>query len=406
MWARRKRTMAWVMRSAALIALMVGNTPVAASGAILRLLPSPAITDGASGQATVNVQVQDPTDIAIYSLGIRYDPAIIDATVLPGADLDGCAFGANDTVAGKICLLITCHPALQTPNAVIATLSLKGNATAVSGLQFDSSGCEDPELAPGGCWLADDYGTPLSCGAFGGSVEVIPTATPTPSMTATPTVTPTATVTPTLAPPLSLNPVPATPAVALSGGIACVGLKLDGEIAGATGVESTFDLGGAESLVFGACKIHPGVGTTSAYGKELFQTSIGDGVEEITVAGSSVELPRGIVFACPITVQPGTANGLYPIGSSVEAFDAQNAPIANAMAGTVAVRVGSCVGDCNGDGEVRLGEVQRCLSHFLGQDLCAPETVESACPAADSNHDGRVSIGEVTQCVNRFIGSC
>ncbi len=63
------------------------------------------------------------------------------------------------------------------------------------------------------------------------------------------------------------------------------------------------------------------------------------------------------------------------------------------------VSVNACEGDCDGDGEVGLGEAVQCVNLFLGAPL-------SRCQSADTNHDGEVSIGEVTQCVQRVVHGC
>ncbi len=53
-------------------------------------------------------------------------------------------------------------------------------------------------------------------------------------------------------------------------------------------------------------------------------------------------------------------------------------------------------GDCNGNGSVTIGEVQRAINMFLGQE--AP-----AC-TADGNGSGGVTIGEVQRVINAFLG--
>jgi N-acetylneuraminic acid mutarotase len=53
-------------------------------------------------------------------------------------------------------------------------------------------------------------------------------------------------------------------------------------------------------------------------------------------------------------------------------------------------------GDCNGDGTVSIGEVQKAINMFLG--TLAPDC------GADFNGDGSVSIGEVQKVINGFLG--
>ncbi len=56
----------------------------------------------------------------------------------------------------------------------------------------------------------------------------------------------------------------------------------------------------------------------------------------------------------------------------------------------------SLPGDCNGDGMVSIGEVQRAINMFLG--------IEPPGCNADANGDGMVSIGEVQRVINAFLG--
>ena len=53
-------------------------------------------------------------------------------------------------------------------------------------------------------------------------------------------------------------------------------------------------------------------------------------------------------------------------------------------------------GDCDGNGTVSIGEVQRAINMFLG--------LAAAGCGADCNNDGQVSIGEVQKVINAFLG--
>jgi len=68
--------------------------------------------------------------------------------------------------------------------------------------------------------------------------------------------------------------------------------------------------------------------------------------------------------------------------------------------GVVRVEGRPCVGDCDRNGEVSLGEVQRAFNIFLG--TAALET----CAAADGNNDGEVTLGEVQVAFNNFLNGC
>ena len=52
-------------------------------------------------------------------------------------------------------------------------------------------------------------------------------------------------------------------------------------------------------------------------------------------------------------------------------------------------------GDCDGDGQVSIGEVQKAINMFLG-------LLPVGC-GVDCNGDGTVSIGEVQKVINAFL---
>ena len=56
----------------------------------------------------------------------------------------------------------------------------------------------------------------------------------------------------------------------------------------------------------------------------------------------------------------------------------------------------SLPGDCDGDGAVSIGEVQKAINMFLG-------TLAPGC-GVDCNENGVVSIGEVQKVINGFLG--
>jgi PKD repeat protein len=65
--------------------------------------------------------------------------------------------------------------------------------------------------------------------------------------------------------------------------------------------------------------------------------------------------------------------------------------------GTIAVSPPPIPGDCDGSGEVTIGEVQKAINMFL-------ETLAPGC-GVDCNGDGSVSIGEVQKVINAFLGT-
>lgn len=61
----------------------------------------------------------------------------------------------------------------------------------------------------------------------------------------------------------------------------------------------------------------------------------------------------------------------------------------------------ACTGDCNGDGQVTVGEVIRMVNVALGEI-----TGVEACPAADTDRDGNVDIREILQAVQNVLEGC
>jgi hypothetical protein len=85
--------------------------------------------------------------------------------------------------------------------------------------------------------------------------------------------------------------------------------------------------------------------------------------------------------------------------------DAAGAPIATSD-GVGTIRVTGCNGDCDGSGNVSIGEVVKALNVFGNVLLCYAAEPTRNCPVADSDHSGQVSIGEVVQSLNRFGNGC
>ncbi|HYD46782.1 MAG TPA: hypothetical protein VEB21_00450, partial [Terriglobales bacterium] len=99
-----------------------------------------------------------------------------------------------------------------------------------------------------------------------------------------------------------------------------------------------------------------------------------------------------------------------PLGDSAvqlsgAAADAAGLPIAVAAAAADA-RVIRCGGDCDGSGQVNIGEVVRAINQFGGIPICGGAQPVRACPAADRDRDGVVSIGEVQASLLNFGSGC
>jgi hypothetical protein len=60
----------------------------------------------------------------------------------------------------------------------------------------------------------------------------------------------------------------------------------------------------------------------------------------------------------------------------------------------------SCVGDCNGDGEVTINEL------ITGVNIALGASPVSSCPAIDANGNGEVTINELISAVNNALNGC
>lgn len=136
----------------------------------------------------------------------------------------------------------------------------------------------------------------------------------------------------------------------------------------------------------------------------ISRTSYPDGREAIVVAGEQ-DLPSGPLFTCQLQIAAETASGVQPLTVAASAVDESDAAIPLATVSSV-LEITSCNADCDGNGEVNIGEVIKAMNHFGGLPLChAPEPSRS-CPAADSDYDGQVTIGEIVQSLSRFGSTC
>ncbi len=137
-----------------------------------------------------------------------------------------------------------------------------------------------------------------------------------------------------------------------------------------------------------------------------------EGVRGIVIALDNLgEITDGtVLYTC--SVKAGATDGDFdltcPAGDGVEApfAPAQAAPPPDGAlldttcaSGTFTVGAqGGCVGDCNSNDEVTLGEVQRSFNVFLGANL-------TECQNADENKNGEVTLGEVQRAFNTFLGT-
>ncbi len=69
-------------------------------------------------------------------------------------------------------------------------------------------------------------------------------------------------------------------------------------------------------------------------------------------------------------------------------------------------QLSECVGDCNGDGTVRINEVVRLVDAVLSAVCPIPEgcTVDP-CLGLDENDDGGISVNELNSAVSRVVAA-
>jgi hypothetical protein len=187
----------------------------------------------------------------------------------------------------------------------------------------------------------------------------------------------------------------------LSGGRVCVSglLTSNGSTVISASNELTFN-----SAIFSieSCFINAALSP----GKSLTRTTLGPGMERITISGGTGTLPNGILYACTLTIAAATANGSYTVDNTPGAvgLGGTNFPTTG-VDGTI--HVTGCGGDCDGNGTVSIGEVSRARGLFLGEPLCNPGNVNLSCPVADMTNNGTVSIGEVSRSQCLFLsGGC
>ena len=299
-----------------------------------------------------------------FDFEVTYNSAVVRATqVTLGAQASGCQFAANLTTPGVAVISIGCGTPIS-GSGTIANILFDPIAPGTANLAFQS--CQRDETA---------------CSAATGG-----TAT----LSGCPTIS------------LSPTAIGALPSNGTTQGRACMGARLtqNGNNAAATTTDITFD----SRFMFSACTKNP-VLSDKTVATQLTPGSP-NSVLRVTVSGSTTVLPTGPLFVCTFRT-PVVATlplGAYPFLNSSTATTPAGLAI-GALGGNAQVRVTACSGDCDGNGIVPIGEVQRALNEFGGLPLCNPGEPALSCPTADANNNGGVAIGEVQSSLNRFSGN-
>lgn len=251
--------------------------------------------------------------------------------------------------------------------------------TCDGGDQLDCDGCSQfCQVENCGSGFTCSCHSRLGCGELI-ACHPAPTDTPTPTNTPSPTPTPSPAIV-------------VADAAARPGGTLCLAARLEN---GAAPLSTVNDIGYSAaspfSLSFSSVLIHPAIGPGTAPDKHVSGVS-NSGSDRFTVAGvNMVGIPDGFLYTAKYAIPAGAPPGAYKVPLPAPGFE---------------VVLTTCSGDCDGNGFVSLGEVQRCASMFLGQPLCDVSQPYINCPVADADNLGSVSLSEVEACVVSYLVGC
>ncbi len=194
----------WVVMLAALIAwrgIAAAQVRTLTVSPSVRLVPT-------GGTASVDLVVDDATDLLAADIGIVYDGSVLSVQPAGATTATGCFLTANMAPDGNICLGLACTNPLMGTNVTLASIQFSNITammppgpdapTGISAVTISSAGCHGSTPPAGGCLLNDNSPDDDSCLVSNGLINVgaPPTATPT-TVSATPTSVPTVTATAT-----------------------------------------------------------------------------------------------------------------------------------------------------------------------------------------------------------------
>ncbi len=194
-------------------------------------------------------------------------------------------------------------------------------------------------------------------------------------------------------PPPQFEVDPVDVPAALPGGFACLPVKVRGTMP--LSAQSRLDYNPSFAS-FVSAAINPAIGPGSVPDKALTHQHLGCAApnqcaEQFTVSGTNaVPIPDGVLYTAIFLVDPSVPDGTSPLAQIPGA----------------SLKVTSCNGDCSGNAQVSIGEVQKVVNLFLGAPLCNGADISKSCPVADMDRNGIVSLGEIQQAVLRFFSNC
>ena len=146
-------------------------------------------------------------------------------------------------------------------------------------------------------------------------------------------------------------------------------------------------------LTFSSAQIGP---AGSDAGKNLNSSTPSAGVVRLGLLGiNATPIGDGDVAYVTFTVAGGAA-GSTTLNHICGASDCTGVALAMSCPGGLITFSTGIPGDCDNNGQVSIGEVQKAINMFLG-------TLAPGC-GVDCNGDGTVSIGEVQKVINGFLG--
>lgn len=136
--------------------------------------------------------------------------------------------------------------------------------------------------------------------------------------------------------------------------------------------------------------------SASEAGKSISATVVSPGLLRIAIIGINVTpMGDGVVAEVRFHTAQGAA-GSTTLDHACGATDCQGVVLGMACPGGTVTFTSGVPGDCDNDGSVSIGEVQKAVNMFLG-------LIPVDC-GVDCNDDGAVSIGEVQKVINAFLG--
>lgn len=143
----------------------------------------------------------------------------------------------------------------------------------------------------------------------------------------------------------------------------------------------------------------PAITTSTSFTVRWSGTDDGAGISDYTITVSEDGGPAA-PWLIGTAATSGTFTGVFghTYAFASQAYDgAGNAEAAHAAPdASTRLQAPMLPGDCDGDGQVSIGEVQKAINMFLG-------TLPPGC-GVDCNGDGSISIGEVQKVINGFLG--